>query len=133
MNQPQSIYENEHLKLEIRGEILEAVYKKGVKINKEVAESLVKARKAFTGNRQFLFLIIDEGIVSMDKPAREYLSSEDATDGIIATAFIQNSLYSIMLINFFIGITRHKIKVKAFTDKNEALNWLGNNIKMQEQ
>ncbi|HEY1045528.1 MAG TPA: hypothetical protein VGF79_03755 [Bacteroidia bacterium] len=129
MNQPQLKYENEHLKLEIRGEILEAVYKKGVKIDKKIAEELVKARKDFTGGRQFLFLIVDDGIVSMDKPAREYLSSEDATDGIIATAFIQNSLYSIMLINFFIGITRHKIKVKAFTDKNEATNWLKNSTK----
>lgn len=129
MNQPQLKYENEHLKLEIRGEILEAVYKKGVKIDKKIAEELVKARKDFTGGRQFLFLIVDDGIVSMDKPARDYLSSTDATDGIIATAFIQNSLYSIMLINFFIGITRHKIKVKAFTDKNEATNWLKNSTK----
>lgn len=124
MNQLQHKYQNDYLSLEFSDGILLARYRKGIRIDLSIAQHLVEARKLFAGPHTYLFLIEDEGIVSMDKKARDYLSSEEATEGIIATAFVQTSVYSRMLINFFIGVTRHKIKVRAFTDRKSGLIWL---------
>lgn len=109
---------------EIANGILIASYKKGVFITLDLAMDNVKDRIKYTNDNQFPVLIKDYGVTRMDKDARVYLSSEDATKGIIAAAFVSGSVFSMFIINFFTKVNPPKMPVKAFSDELVALNWL---------
>lgn len=58
----------------IEDEILIVTYKTGIQINQGVAEKIVSSRLSFTGNKKIPVIILSQGVISMDKPAREYLA-----------------------------------------------------------
>jgi len=102
-------------------------YKKNLRINLEIARAIVHARKSFT-SRPMPSLIISQGVISMDKPAREYLASAEATRGLTAAAIIVHSAFSSFLGNFFLAVNKTVLPVKIFTDIRKAENWLGQYI-----
>jgi len=117
-------FENSQIKMEIRDGILYATYKAGLKLTLDDVQNIVKERLVLLEGKALPVLIIDAGVVSMDKSARDFLSSEDGISGLKAAAIIENSLFSKMLINFFLKLTTPKLHVKAFSSQDEALNWL---------
>lgn len=119
-------FENDQIRMEVDDGILYATYKSGLKLSLEDARSIVNHRLELLEGQKLPVLIIDSGVVSMDKSARDYLSSEEGISGLKAAAIIENSLFSKMLINFFLRLTNPKIQVKAFNNKEEALKWLKN-------
>ncbi len=119
-----SKFENNQIKMEIVDGILYATYKAGFNLTLKDVQQIVQERVSLLQGSSLPVLIIDAGVVSMDKAARDYLSSDEGTQGIKAAAIIENSFFSKMLINFFLKLTNPKIKVKAFSDKEEALKWL---------
>lgn len=116
--------ESAYVHLCIQNGILVGTYKSGVHINLEIAHSIVETRKLFTGTRPMPSLIKSQGVVSMDKPAREYLASAEATAGLTASAILVQSAFSSFLGNFFLSVNKTNMPVKLFTDAAKAKQWL---------
>ena len=110
--------------LMVQDEILIIAYKPGIQINQELAEEIVSCRLSFTQNKNMPAMIISQGVVSIDKPAREYLASSEATEGLAATAIIVNSPFSRFLGNFFLVVNKTKMPVKIFSNIPQAKKWL---------
>lgn len=109
---------------EIRDRILIATYKKGLRINLAMAKQIVQDRLAFTGNKPMVALVYNLGVISMDKEARDFLSSPPGNRGLKAGAIVLNSVFSITLSNFFLSVNRPNIPSKIFRNTGEALKWL---------
>ncbi len=117
-------FENSQIKMEVEDGILYATYKAGLKLTLDDVKNIVKERLVLLEGKSLPVLIIDAGVVSMDKSARDFLSSEEGISGLKSAAIIENSLFSKMLINFFLKLTNPKLQVKAFGSQDEALIWL---------
>jgi hypothetical protein len=109
---------------EIRDNILIATYKKGLKINLDTARKIVADRRAVMGNKSMPVMVLNQGVISMDKEARDYLSSEDANRGLKAGAIISDSVFTSILSNFFLSVSKPKIPAKLFTSQDQAMKWL---------
>ncbi len=109
--------------LEIIDDIVFAVFKKGITITLEGAREIIEKRVLFTGKNFYPMLFEDEGAVSIEKGARDYLSNE-GTEGLTAGAFILRSIYSTFLINFYLSVNPPKVPSKMFTDRAKAIEWL---------
>jgi hypothetical protein len=106
------------------GRVLQATYKPGPKIDLDAAKTILQERLDFTNGKSVPVLVVDSGVVSMDKNARDFLSSNDGIKGIRASALISQSRVNSMLVNFVIKISRPNLPVKVFTDRSSAINWL---------
>ena len=113
-----------YIYLRIKNRILVGTYTKNLRINLAIAKAIVRTRISFTGNKKIPSLIISQGVVSIDKPAREYLSSADATKGLTAAAIVVSSAFSSFLGNFFLAVNKTNIPVKLFSDAVKAEQWL---------
>ncbi len=114
----------EFVDLEIHNNFLIARYKAGPKIDLVAAKLILQERLEFTNYRSVPVLVIDSGLVSMDKQARDFLSSDEGVRGIRASAIISSSVVNSMLVNFILKISRPNLPVKVFTDRIAAENWL---------
>lgn len=112
--------------LEISNGIVILTYKKGMNLNLKAASSLVEERLELTRGQTYPALIDAEGIVTIDKKARDYFATERAQYGISAAALVCKSFYSRVLANFFLNLTasQRKIPAKIFRSRQKALLWL---------
>lgn len=90
----------------------------------KIAKEVVRTRLSFTGKNEMTTIIISQGVISVDKAAREYLASDEATAGLLASAIIVNSTFSCFLSNFFILVNKTKIPVRIFYGIPLAEKWL---------
>ncbi len=118
------VFENHQIRMEIKDGVLHAHYKAGLMLNLEEAKQLVREREALCGGKEYPFIIYDGGVVSMDREARLFFSSYEGTRGISMAAFIETSVFSKMLINFFLKLTKPNVKSRAFNDVTEAMKWI---------
>ena len=116
--------ESPYVHLTVRNKILVGTYRSGIHISLETARSIVTTRKLFTGNLPMPSLIKSQGVISMDKAAREYLASPEATEGLTASAILVQSAFSSFLGNFFLSVNKTSMPVKLFTDEAKAERWL---------
>ncbi len=116
--------ENSDYILELTDGLFYFQFKKNTVIDYKLARYLVETRKRITRNEPFLMLFNGDNITNVTKDARDFFASKEATDGIIAGAFIVNSPLTVVLSNFFITISKPKKPAKLFTDKAEAIKWL---------
>src|SRR4051812_41916470 len=105
--------------------IIIASYKPGLHINLAIAREIVEERILFSQKRSYPVLINSKGVVSMDKAARDYFSSEQGIRGLKAAAILVNSPFSSFLGNFFLWVNRTRLPVKIFTNYQAAFDWLG--------
>jgi len=122
-------FDSPYVNLRIKNKILVGTYKKNLRINLEVAKAIVRARISFTGKKSMPSLIMSQGVVTIDKPARDYLSSTEATEGLTASAIIVNSTFSYLMSNFFIVVNKTSMPVKMFSSTAKAEKWLEQFIK----
>jgi hypothetical protein len=94
-----------------------------------MAHDIVRSRIAFAQGKAYPTMIIGHGIISMDRPAREYLSSAPATEGLIATAIVVDSEFHRIVGNFFISVNRTPMPVRIFRNVTGAEKWLQKFIK----
>ena len=113
-----------YVHLVIKNNILVGTYNKQIHINLKIAKEIVSVRKSFVGARKLPSLIIGSGVVTMDKNAREYLSSQEGTEGISACAIVVNSSFGSFLGNFFVHINKAPMPVKIFSNIPKAESWL---------
>ena len=116
-------HKGKYVDFEMDGDILIARYKNAPKIDLQAAKEIQKDRLTFTSHKRVPVLVIDQGLVSMDRQAREFFSSEAGIEGISASAMIVSSTVNSMLVNFILKISRPNMPVKMFTDKNAAVAW----------
>ena len=109
---------------ELRGDLLVVTYKKDLKVNPEMAKEIIKERHEFTNNRPVVLLVYNQGVVRMDKKAREYLSSGDGVKGIIAAGIVVGSPFTSFMANFFVSVNKPKMPVRVFSNSEDALTWL---------
>lgn len=109
---------------ELRGDLLVVTYKKDLKVNPEMAKEIIKERHDFTNNKPVVLLVYNQGVVRMDKKAREYLSSGDGVKGIIAAGIVVGSPFTSFMANFFVSVNKPKMPVRVFSNSEDALTWL---------
>lgn len=110
--------------LEIENGILIGTYKPNVRITLKIAKEIVATRLEFLQNKSVPALVLNQGVIKMDKDARDYLSSDEGVKGIKCAAILINSNFISYTVNFFLKVSKPKLIVKTFTDKKEALTWL---------
>lgn len=113
-----------YVHLSIKNKILVGIYKRNQRISLDTAREIVHTRKAFTYGFSMPALIISQGLVSIDRPARKYFSSDEGTAGLTACAVVVNSIFSSFLGNFFLSVNKTVMPVKIFSDVNRAEIWL---------
>ena len=69
-------------------------------------------------------LIYNQGVLKMEKNAREYFVSGEGIKGIIAAAFVVDSPFTSFMANFFVSVNKPKMPVRIFTNTEGALKWL---------
>lgn len=60
---------------EIRDKLLIGTFKKGLKIDLEIAKEIVKDRLSFTEGKMTVAMVYNQGVVSLDKKARDFFFS----------------------------------------------------------
>jgi hypothetical protein len=115
--------ENDVIRYEIKDGILIGVYKVKV-LDYSAAVSAVQLRKEFTGDKAFPNLAIGLDVMSIEKGARDYFTTKEATEGVLAGGLMSNSFFQVTLLNFFLRVGNPKIPAKLFTNENEAIEWL---------
>ena len=104
--------------------VLIATYKPNILITLKHAKEIVEYRIAFMEGKKMPILILNQGIIKMDKDARDYLASAKGIVGLKCGAILMDSNFISFTVNFFLKVTKPKLLVKTFTDKKEALTWL---------
>jgi len=116
--------ETTHVYLRIKDNILIGTYKQDVHITLDIAKEIVRSRISFTRGATMPCIILSDGIISIDKAARNYLGSTEATLGLSASAIISKSAFSIVLGNFFLKLSNRNMPVKLFRSSVKAEQWL---------
>lgn len=109
---------------ELQDDLLIGTYKKGLRISLEMAKGIVKTRLEFADHKPVAALVLNQGVLSMDKKARDYLSSDDGVRGLIAGAIVVDTPFGSFLGNFYLSVTDPKIPTRIFSKKETALKWL---------
>src|SRR5688572_23463909 len=123
--QNSEVFENDFMRLEWSDGIIKGTYKKGP-ITLELAKQVVQNRLNFANHKPVPIMINDIGLRSIDKDAREYLSSDEGIQGLTAGALVTDSAFGRHMANFFIRISviKPKIPTRLFSNDAEALEWL---------
>jgi len=104
--------------------ILVATYKRRTLVTLEMAREIVQARLEFTGREPRPLLLMNQGVVEIDKSARKYVSSDDGLAGIKAAAIIVDHLSTAIIMSFILSVERPDIPAKMFTRAEKAMRWL---------
>jgi hypothetical protein len=116
--------ETDYVFFEIENGILIATYHPKVHLTLKDAKDIVNKRLEFIEHKEIPTLVLNQGIIKIDKDARYFLSSKEGIAGIKCAAILVNSNFTSLTVTFFLKITKPKLLVKTFTDKKEALIWL---------
>jgi len=117
--------DTQYVYLELRDNLLIATYKKDIRITLEIAKEIVESWHEFIEFKQVVALVYNQGVRSIDKKARDYLSSNDGIGRlIIAGALVLDSPFSSFLGNFYLSVSKPKMPTRIFTKTEPALKWL---------
>jgi hypothetical protein len=120
-------FENEFARFWIDGTILFFIYKDNVSINLEAAECIVADRIQFQNDMAYPIFCDARGIVSMDKPARDYLAQSGSLL-IKAVGLLVNEQVSVMVSYFYLKINKPSVPTRLFTDQLAAIAFVSNYI-----
>jgi hypothetical protein len=110
--------------LELSGKLLIATFKKGIRIDVGIARKIVDCRKRFTKNRTYPVLILNKGVISMTREAREYFASDEGTAGLRASALVLRTSFGAVMGNIFLKVNKPRMPVKIFSTEKGASKWL---------
>ena len=111
------------VEFEIIEGVLHGPFPDNVDVDIDLAKQIVIE---FMDGKSYPSLIEASGIKTMTKEARDYFSSPEGSVGIVSAALLTNNSFSNFLMNFLIQVTfiRPHVTLKAFTDKEKAIEWL---------
>lgn len=89
----------------------------------DIAKESVRVRKELSGGNAYPILVNGAQVAKFDKESRDYLSSDEATDGVLAGGILAKSVFQATLANFFLKVTKPKIPAKLFTKEEDIIKW----------
>jgi hypothetical protein len=96
-----------------------------LRIDLELAKKLVQQRLDYCQNEDCKLVLVLDKLQQFDKSARNYMSSHEAGDGIIASALVSNSVLGNIIINFFLRLNNtHEFPSKFFKTEESAIEWI---------
>ncbi len=118
-------FESETVSLTIDDDILFVVYTKPYTIDLESAKRDVNYRIAFQEGKSYYVITDIANLKTASKKAREFLSNpEGGLKGIIAGAFVSNSIFSYTILNLFLKINKPVIPSRFFLNQEDAIKWI---------
>jgi hypothetical protein len=119
------VVETDYIRLELlENGILIATYTRRVLVTLAMAQEIVKTRLDFTGRELRPVIIVNQGVIQVDKSARKYLSSDEGVAGISAAAVIVGHLSTSIIMSFILSVERPEIPARTFTSRARAMTWL---------
>jgi hypothetical protein len=110
-----------------------------IKIKNDISVDLESVKEHFnaittlTKNENHFALIDASNYFSIDEEALKYAAMGEYTGGRVAAAFYSANLSSRLTIHFFKLFRRPSYLVQLFKKKEDALNWLGHEVKHEEK
>lgn len=117
------VLNNDFVYMEIKGGMIYAKFKQE-QVNREVARKIIDLRLSFVDGQTLPALIDGSTVKHLTKEAREVLSSERASQYIIALAVIVRNPVTRAIANFFLKFQQPPYPFKLFTDPEKAKQWL---------
>jgi len=120
-----TLNEKNFVSFEIRNGILFAEHNDDLIITLPIAKEMVAERIKFQqqANYSSIPIVIKSKVKYANKKAREYLAVEGA-EGLIASAFISNSLVTKTLLKIFLTVEKPRIPISVFEDEESAIAWI---------
>lgn len=116
-------FENEFAIFWISENILFVEYKPDVVINLVAAQRIVADRMQMQKEKVYPVLCDVRGIADSDKAARDYLAQHGSVLT-KAVSILANQTISIVMISFYLKISKPQVPTKVFSDKAKALEFL---------
>lgn len=116
-------FENEFAIFWISENILFVEYKPDVVINLVAAQRIVADRMQMQKEKVYPVLCDVRGIADSDKAARDYLAQHGSVLT-KAVSILANQTISIVMISFYLKISKPQVPTKVFRDKQAALEFL---------
>lgn len=125
MNHPTVIIDNEIHKIEMIDGIIQGTYHPDLAlVDLKVAQRLVKERKEICNGGTYPVYVDLSRAIRMNQEARNYMASEEASEGLSAIAILLKTVFHSTVANLWYKINKPKIPTKLFYDKQDALDWL---------
>ena len=106
-------------------DILFFKYAPKLEMDIEIAKEIVKNRLEYTNNQPMYTVIDGSNLKSTTKEARDYMTSPNGgLKGILAGAFLANSVVTTVIINLYLTINKPPTPAKFFSNKQDALKWI---------
>lgn len=91
---------------------------------KEIQDMITYAKEVMGDKRHYCVVDFGSNVMSTTEARDVYAASDYIQKNRIADAFLVKSLALRLVANFFIQVTKPKVKTRLFTDETLALNWL---------
>ena len=124
MNAAHDYYENEYARFWIERNILFFEYKPDTVITLAVARKVVSDRIQFQNEKAYPILCDIRGIVDSNKAGRDYLAQSGSVST-KAVAILGHQKVSQTMSSFYLKINKPIVPTNFFTDKQNALTFLG--------
>ncbi|HEX8547347.1 MAG TPA: hypothetical protein VF691_10330 [Cytophagaceae bacterium] len=118
-------FKNDFTKMWMKDGIVYTEYTPNLNITLAMAKVAVIERVKFMNGVSRPIFADVRNALSIDKEARDYLSSKEGTQYLSAGGFLVSSQVEKIMGTFFIKINRPIIPTKLFTNYEEAVKWLG--------
>ncbi len=116
-------YKDESIHFWIEEGILKSEFLKEVVLDEDFCEKIINIRHQVSNNEKQYWLYDFRNVANMTTEGRKY-AEKYGQDCLYATAAIVNSHLTKFIVNLFRKINNPRIPFKAFKDMQEALEWL---------
>ena len=124
--------ENDFIKFWIEDNILHSQFKKPTIGTLENIKAIISLRHEVSAGEKQYWCYDFGGIKSFDKVARDY-ADKHGQDNLHACAVVLNSHITKFIVNTFMLLKNPVVPLRGFTKKSEAINWLNELKKKNEQ
>lgn len=116
-------YKDESIHFWIEEGILKSEFLKSVVLDLDFCEKIINIRHQVSNNEKQYWLYDFRNVADMTTEGRKY-AEKYGQDNLHATAAIVNSHLTKFIVNLFRKINNPRIPFRAFKDMQEALEWL---------
>lgn len=120
---PMTELENDLIRFQLLNGILYSEFKQPVDITVENAQAMIGLRHEISNNDKQYWCLDLHGLKTYPKEAQEY-AARYGQEYIHACAAVAKSGLSKFIVNFFIIVKKPSVPVRAFSFKEDAVNWL---------
>jgi hypothetical protein len=110
-------------------DIVENIIDEYATIDVKEVQELKEINKTLTEGRLYGVLVNPGNLTSITKEAREFLAGEEQAQNTVAKAIMVKSLGIKIVSQFYLTFNKPFVKTKMFTDREEAISWLEQQLK----